>query len=106
MGTTIQLSIFLFVSSSGFAQAVNKPQIPVADYDDSSQDSAQPAELRARHLRRDAHYDKFSFGPLSALDNPGAVVEPITHWNVRLPAIPAAQSNLIVVGEVISASDW
>jgi hypothetical protein len=52
MDTAIQLSIFWVVSNSGFAQTVSKPQIPVANYDNSSQGSAQPAEVQASSLWR------------------------------------------------------
>jgi len=71
-------------------------------------ESVHPAKSTedARHIRRDTYYDRLRPGPIRDPGNSGlqAMEWPgFTHWDVRLPAIPAPQSAVIVVGQLAAA---
>lgn len=82
--------------------------VPIAKYDDRAVPASITAEqsrIQARHIRRDAYYDHRRPGPLKdpGPGGLGGVEVPITHWDANLSAIPAQQSDVIVLGEIIAA---
>src|SRR6266852_9634810 len=119
---TVLLAMCITVSASqrGTAQVnlVEKLGVhaPIAKYNaqnaapssSAGDESVHPAKSTedARHIRRDTYYDRLRPGPIRDPGNSGlqAMEWPgFTHWDVRLPAIPAPQSAVIVVGQLAAA---
>lgn len=77
-------------------------QFPVADYDAQDAELSDP-EKHARRKAKNSRYDKYSFG----LSDPTPRVNETsieTEWSLHLDALPAAQSDVVLVGEALNAS--
>lgn len=83
-----------------FDQAEFESQFPIVDYD-----APEPADEKARQKRRakNSRFDKQ--GMVSKPHNAGKGMSTTHHddWEVGLPPLPITQSDVIVVGEVVSA---
>lgn len=76
----------------------NKEQAPVAKFDEA--DSADPGE-RARRQEKGRRYDRQELVP----NRPTGlnISSRSSHWTKDVPAIPAAQSDVIVIGRITDA---
>jgi hypothetical protein len=100
------LVVFLLTLVCAVAQVKRAPSVPkgalVAKYDATDQSLAGD---KARIVRRDEHYDRLK-GPSEPIRDPcgrGFLLPEFTHWDRGLPALPVAQSAVIVSGTVVSA---
>jgi hypothetical protein len=76
-------------------------QFPNVNYDSPDPDLNDPDKL-ARRKEKNRHYDKHSFG----LSDPTPRVNETsieTEWSLHVEALPVAQSEDILVGEVLKA---
>jgi hypothetical protein len=64
---------------------------------------SEPADPTARELRRakNSRYDNRRPQPISELADGAEELPLITHWWANISALPAAQSDAVVIGEVI-----
>jgi hypothetical protein len=77
-------------------------QFPAANYDAQDPELSDP-EKHARRKAKNSRYDKYSFG----LSDPTPRVNETsieTEWSLHLDPLPAARSDVVLVGEVIKAS--
>jgi hypothetical protein len=81
-----------------------KSKFPVADFD--APEPSDP-EKRAKRKARNRRHDNSMMGVKGGL-NPapdvGDEVFLINDWEVRVPALPASQSDVIITGEVLDAN--
>jgi tellurite resistance protein len=85
------------------AQEANQAsEMPVADF--SAPEPADPAK-RARRQSKGARYNKRLPAPVSDIDGEGGAVL-FNHWWEGVPAIPAALSDAVVIGEVTDARSY
>lgn len=75
-------------------------QFPVVDYD-----APEPADEKVRQKRRakNRRFDKQGLVPSPHKAEKGQSTTRVDDWEVGLPPLPIAQSDVIVVGEVVSA---
>jgi hypothetical protein len=78
-------------------------QIPVADF--AIADSTDPKE-RALRQARGSRYNKRGAQPIAELTSGEEVLPLNSHWWWGLPALPANESDAIVIGEVVSAKAY
>lgn len=85
-------------SAAGKRGGENKEQAPVAKFDEA--DSAGPEE-RARRQEKGRRYDRQELVPNrpTGLNISGRS----SHWTKDVPAVPAAQSDVIVIGRITDA---
>lgn len=79
--------------------AERKRRYPVIDYE-----APEPADPEKRAIRKlkNKHYDKFGFAIRDS--SPRVDEESVeTDWSLHVPALPAAQSAAVVIGEVLSS---
>lgn len=77
-------------------------QFPIVNYDALDPELSDP-EKHAKRKAKNNRYDKYSFG----LSDPTPRVNETsieTEWSLHVEALPAAQSEVVLVGEVIKAS--
>jgi hypothetical protein len=74
-------------------------QFPIVDYE------APPPADPEKRAKRQARGKKYNNSPLG-IDPISTVAVGSTHWAMNLPALPVAQSNAVVVGEVINAQAY
>lgn len=85
-------------ASGGKKPQIDRSQFPVADY---AADETGDEKERARRRARGKKYDK-SLTPVAASDSDGQTTR--THGEAELlPALPTAQSDVVIVGEVADA---
>lgn len=79
----------------------NKENMPLAIFSDS-----QPADARELALRnaRSARYNGRLSKPLNEITGNGLMRT--THWWINLPGLPTAQSDAVILGEVVEASAY
>ncbi|MCA1616950.1 MAG: hypothetical protein LC800_23285 [Acidobacteria bacterium] len=81
-----------------------KSRFPVTDFETPE---PQDPEKRAKRKARGLRHDDSMLGVKGGLNPPpdaGDEVVIINDWEVRVPVIPAAQSDVVLVGEVLDAS--
>lgn len=87
-------------TSSGQAPKEQK-ELQVADY--ATPESPDPKE-RAQRKAKGSRYDKQGSYPIEdGPDVDGSISTWSSHWSRGLPAIPAAQSDAILIGEITDA---
>lgn len=76
-------------------------QFPIVNYDAPDPELNDP-EKHARRKAKNRHYDNYSFGLSDPTDSVNETsIE--TEWSLHLEPLPAAQSEVILVGEVLKA---
>lgn len=80
---------------------------PIVDYDADYKTSSliEPTDHEVRQARS-SHYDKREPFPLSKFSAEMTQYARDIHWGWNISALPTAQSNLIVLGEVIDAKAY
>lgn len=86
----------------------DEDHIPITDYDASILDETTASSAQARALRRDTgkRYDTGVKGVIKDRDTGGRPVLTFSDWDTRLPAIPAAKSDVVALGEVINSQAY
>ncbi|HXG64104.1 MAG TPA: hypothetical protein VNO70_03295 [Blastocatellia bacterium] len=84
-------------------QVDEENKIPVAI--DAISKITEPAELNLR-IKRNSRYDNRHYRPLNELPSEAQVHFISNHWWVDLPAIPAVESDAVVLGKVIDAKGY
>ncbi len=79
----------------------DKENLPLVIFSASQPDNAGEQTLRkARSVRYDGRLPK----PLNEVTGTGSMR--ITHWWINLPGLPTAQSDVVIVGEVVEADAY
>lgn len=68
-----------------------------------NQTNTPDAVDRALRLSRNGRYDKSASKPLDQLPPEATSSGLVSEWDVYLPALPAAQSDAIILGEIVDA---
>jgi hypothetical protein len=84
-------------------QSPKEGDAPVTSYT-----APEPTDPAVRDMRRakNSQYDKRRPQPLSELTGGIEELPLVTHWELGLPALPSAQSDAIVLGEVTGAQAY
>jgi len=93
------------VQQSEYIEAL-KSRFPITDYE-----TPEPADAdkRAKRKSRSVRHDKSMLGVkggLNAPPNSGNEIVLVTDWEVSVPRIPAAQSDVILIGEILDANAY
>jgi hypothetical protein len=83
-----------------------KSTFPTADYD--TPEPVDP-DKRAKRKARNARHDKSTQGVkggLNAPSNSGDEIVLVTDWETSVPRIPATQSDVILIGEILDANAY
>lgn len=108
--TTMTLSVTVFKPGRGSAtgqQNVRQTKVPLYDREDRfpvvEADEAEPSDpvKRARLKKQKQRYDKNS--PFSRPGPNDAEVAFLPEWQFNFPALPVAQSDAIIIGEILNA---
>lgn len=114
MITILCLAVFLSVANQSYKAAssqdqekpINKPEetpLPMAVF--SASKSTEPTEQTLRHARN-SRYDNSYPTRLDELRPDTVGMSRISHFWVNMPALPTAESDAIVLGEVIDAQGY
>ncbi|MCA1850597.1 MAG: hypothetical protein LC672_06020, partial [Acidobacteria bacterium] len=92
----------------GMAQRSDKRQFdrsrfPIADY--AAPEPADP-EQRAKRRAKGSRYDKRGVIPPPHYKNKGAGVQEHNDWDRGFPPLPVAQSDAVVIGEIVNAQAY
>ena len=107
---TVTLSVTVFQGGTGFAtfqQDTRQTNIPLYDREDRypvvDADEPDPSDpvKRGKLKRQKLHYDKNA--PFSPPGPKDAGVAFLPEWQFNFPALPVANSDAIVIGEVLTA---
>lgn len=84
----------------------SKSRFPVADY--NAPEDTEPAKRAKRKARNERHNKSMMGvkGGLTAPPDSGDEIVLRTDWEVNVPRIPAAQSSVVVTGEIVDANAY
>ena len=84
----------------------SKSRFPIADY--NAPEDPEPAKRAKRKARNERHNNSMMGvkGGLTAPPDSGDEIVLRTDWEVNVPQLPAAQSSVVVTGEIVDANAY